>query len=157
MKPKTVALLCALILLALPAVARANATSSPSAAAREGSSFSANSVHKVVGNSADLTDAEAGGPFTSEQSTELLLLLGLGLIAGASLIGGKIGRSDSIEEVESSGQAALLSRPTRGFYGPGMPSAPRIPTTSTRVTAGIGRMRAQQLQHLSSKRMRDPG
>jgi len=110
MRLKQAASLCALILLCLPAAARANATGSCFAGRGEGSFNSARIVHRFAGNSMDLRDAETGGPLTTEQSTGLLLLIGLGLIAGASLIGGKMGRSDSTEEVENAGETAISRR-----------------------------------------------
>jgi hypothetical protein len=150
MRLKPVALLCTLISLCLPAAARANATRSSFAHVEGGLSFSVRIAHGIVGNSGNLRDAEMGGPFSTEQSTGLLLLIGFGLIAGASLIGGKIGRSDSVEEVEHSGETAILSRPTRRFYGTRTPTMAGIPTTS-KTGAAMELMQNYNLRRLSSK------
>jgi hypothetical protein len=157
MRLKFLVLMCAPILLCLPAAAPANAARSFFACSAEGSSFSASITHKVGRNSADLSDAETSGPFTAEQSTELLLLIGVGLIAGASLIGVKLGRSDSVEEVENSGEAAILSKPARSFYGSSTSTMARMPTTSKRGTADVKQMRTQPLRRLSSNGMGDQG
>jgi hypothetical protein len=156
MRLKQAASLCALILLCLPAAARANAIRSSLAGRGEGSSNSASIVHGVAGNSVDLRDAETGGPFTTEQSSGLLLLIGLGLIAGASLIGGKMGRSDSAEEVENAGETAS-SRCQPSSSRPRTPTMARISMSSKRGTAAMERMRTQQLRQLSSRGMSDQG
>ena len=156
MRLKQAASLCALILLCLPAAARANATRSSFAGRGEGSSNSPSIVRGVAGNSVDLRDAETGGPFTTKQSTGLLLLIGLGLIAGGSLIGRKMGRSDSVEEVENAGETAI-PRCQPSSSRPRTPTMVRIWMTSKRGTAAMERMRTQQLRQLSSKGMSDQG
>jgi hypothetical protein len=154
MRLKQAASLCALILFCLPAAARANATRSSFAGRGEGSSNSASIVHGVAGKSVDLRDAKTGGSFTTEQSTGLLLLIGLGLIAGASLISRKMGRSDSVEEVENAGETAI-PRCQPSSSRPRTPTMVRIWMTSEREQAAMERMRTKQLRQLSSKGMSD--
>ena len=151
MRLKRIAPLCILISLFLPAAVRANFTRSSFAGVEGSLSFSASIAHRVDGNSGNLRDAEMSGPFSAEQSTGLLLLIGFGLIAGASLIGGKIGRSDSVEEVEHSGETAILSRPTRSFHAPRTPTTARMTTISKTTAAAMELMQDYNLRRLSSK------
>src|SRR5215467_2844540 len=111
MRSKRAAMLCVLILSCLPAAVSAQCTESRRACARGGLSSTVAEVRAVAENSADLTRAATAGPYVTEPSTGLLLLIGLGLIAGASLIAGKISNSDSVEDVENQGETAILARP----------------------------------------------
>jgi hypothetical protein len=77
-----------------------------------------------------------------EPATGLLVLIGLGLIAGASLIGGKRVCSGAAEEGENSGDTAI--------YGPHKPTL-GISTAPKSGTPAMESMRAQQLPHLSAK------
>lgn len=108
----------ALILLCLPAMARAEGTDFSLADAGGGSSFTADIAQRVVRDRADLTAAATTGPLASEPSTGLLLLLGVGLIGAASLIRLKIERSDPVDGVENTGETAILAGTAWGHGGP---------------------------------------
>lgn len=105
-RPKCMELLWALILLCLPAMARAEGTDFSLADEGGGSSLSANSVQRAGRHRAELIVATAG-TIASEPSTGLLLLLGVGLIGAASLIRLKIKGSDSVDGVENTGEIAI--------------------------------------------------
>lgn len=133
MKAKCTALLCALVLLCLPTAVCAH--SKP---------FSGSIPPSVVERSADSIARPTADSSATEQSIAPLLLIGLALIGGASLIGVKIGRSGSADEAENSEETANLSRPTRN---PGELSASSITRTSAktrRATPAMEPMRIQQ-------------
>jgi hypothetical protein len=150
MKPKRVALLCALVLLCLPAVASADSTDFGFVAAGGDSHFSSCITRRAVGNRAELVVAATAGPSATEQSTGLLLLIGLGLIGGASLIDVKIRRSGSAPEAENAGETAILSRPTWSQREPRAPSSIRISIKVRKSTGAMQPMRIQQVRQASS-------
>ena len=150
MRLKWIAMLWALILLCLPPADRADRADS--ADAGRGASFSATIANTDVEDSAGLISAATTGPFATEPSTGLLLLTGIGLIVGASLIALKMGRSDSVEEGEDTQGMAVHSSPARNFYGSSKPVTPRMSMKSKRVTASMKQVPIRQLPQLSSNR-----
>jgi hypothetical protein len=114
-KMKRVALLFTAFLLFLPVAVCAGGTDS-SLAGEKGSSPCISCAGGVRGSSVNIIARATTGPFDSEPSTALLLVVGLGLIGAASLIGLKMRRAGSVEEGEDAGESAILSRPTRSFY-----------------------------------------
>lgn len=131
MKSKCVALLCALVLLFLPAAVCAG--SKPSTGNR-----------RVIGVSADSLVKPTVDSSATEQSIAPLLLVGLALIGGASLIGVKIGRSGSVGEAESTGETAIRSRPTRSPSELSTSSIMRTSAKARRATRAMEPMQIQQ-------------
>ena len=127
--------LWALILLCLPAVACADNTDFSLANAGGGSSFSADIAQRVVRDRADLIVAATAGPLASEPSTGLLLLLGVGLIGAASLIGLKIKRSDAVDGVVNTGEIAIRAGTTWRHGGPRTRRIVQMSTKSRRGAA----------------------
>jgi hypothetical protein len=150
MRLKWVAMLWALILLCLPPAGRADRADF--ADAGRGASFSATIGRTVVENSAGLISRATAGPFATEPSTGLLLLIGIGLIIGASLIALKMGRSDAVEEGEDPHGMTVHSSPARNFYGPSKPVIPRMSMKSKSVTASMKQVPIRRLRQLSSNR-----
>ena len=150
MRLKWIAMLWALILLCLPPADRADRADF--ADAGQGASFSATVASTVVEKSEGLISTATAGPFATEPSTGLLLLTGIGLIVGASLIALKMGRSDSVEEGEDTQGMAVHSSPARNLHGPSKPVIPRMSMKSKSVTASMKQVPIRQLQQLSSNR-----
>ena len=148
MRAKRVALIGELILLCLPAAARANAMSATFASAGKGSSFSASIARKAVRNRAAVSFAATAASSNLEPSAGLLLLMGLGLIAGASFIGKKMPHSSSVDQAEDSVEATGQAW---SFYGPRTPTAGRLATAPKRGLTGIEAIRTQPMWRLSSK------
>ena len=144
MRLERIALLCMLILLCLSGEEPAYCQNFSLAGAGGGSSFSASIALRAVGNSANLIETGAAGSFLTERSTGLLLLIGLALIGGASLIGTKIAPSSSADEAENTGETAIFSRPTWSPYEPPTPSITRV---SKKANRGIAAMDSMQIQH----------
>lgn len=134
-RPKRMELLCALILLCVPAMARAEGTDFSLADEGGGSSLSANTAQRAVRHRADLIVAATAGPLASEPSTGLLLLLGVGLIGAASLIRLKIKGSDSVDGVENTGEIAIRAGTAWKHGGPRARRIVQMSTKSKRGTA----------------------
>jgi|SRR5215471_3061621 len=150
MRLRRIGLLWTLILCLL-AAARANGTEFGFAGEGDGPSSSASAAPRAVGNSAHLIEAATAGSSATEPSTELLLLIGLALIGGASLIGEKIGSCGSSDEGENTGQTAILSRPTWIPHEPRTPSITRISTNARKGTAAIAPAQIQQVRRAPAK------
>lgn len=133
---KRMELLWALILLCLPAVARADDTDFSLVDAEGGSSLSADTAQRAVRHRADLIVAATASPLASEPSTGLLLLLGVGLIGAASLIRLKIKGSDSVDGVENTGEIAIRAGTAWKHGGPRARRIVQMSTKSRRGTAG---------------------
>lgn len=117
MKMKWVALFSMLAQLCLPAAARAASTDFRLPGERGSSSLCARSAHRVGRYSLKSIVGGMAGAFETEPSTGLLLVIGLGLIGGSSLIGVKMGRAGADGEQENAGETAISPRPARNFYG----------------------------------------
>ena len=150
MRLERIALLCMLILLSLSGAEPADCQNFSLAGAGGSSSFSVSIALRAVGNSTNSIETPAAGSFLTEWSTGLLLLIGLGLIGGASLIGTKITPSSSADEVENTGETAIFSRPTWSPYEPPTPSITRMSTTANRGIAAMEPMPIQQLRQAPS-------
>ncbi|HKW89270.1 MAG TPA: hypothetical protein VJN21_11000 [Candidatus Acidoferrales bacterium] len=111
-----VASLLMLFLLCLPAAANAGGTGFALEGQRVSPSPCAASPRRAGGNSIGFIVGATAAPFESEPSTGLLLVIGLGLIGGASLIGAKAGRSEAAEERENADEKAIFSRPAVSLY-----------------------------------------
>lgn len=132
---KRMELLWALILLCLPAVARADDADFSLADAGAGSSLSADIAQRAVRHPADLIVAATAGPLASEPSAGLLLLLGVGLIGAASLVRLKTERSDSVEGVGNTGEIAIRAGTAWKHGGPRARRIVQMSTKSRRGTA----------------------
>lgn len=121
LKMTWVALLFTLAQLCLPAAARASGTDFRLAGEKVSLSSCATSAHRVGTNSLETIVGATAGPFETEPSTGLLLVIGLGLI-GASLIGVKMGLAGAVEEQENKGEMTIFPRPARSFYGERTPT-----------------------------------
>lgn len=133
MKPKRVAVLCALVLLCLPAAVCAY--SKP---------FSHSVARRVVGNSTDSIVGATVDSSATEQSIGPLLLIGLALIGGASLISVKIGRSGSAVEAESTEETTILLSSTRSPRAASAPSIMRTPAKTRRATPAMEPVQIRQ-------------
>jgi len=149
MRLKRVAMLWALILLLSPA-GRANRA--VFAHAGRGASFSAAISGTVVEHSAGLISTATAGPFATEPSTGLLLIIGIGLIGGASLIALKTGRSASVEETEDTQGMTVNSSLARNFYEQSRPVTPRTSMKSKSAIASMNSIPIRQLRQLSINR-----
>lgn len=130
MRLERIALLCMLILLCLSGAEPAECQNFSLAGTGGGASFSASIALRAVGNSANLIERAAAGSFLTEWSTGMLLIIGLALIGGASLIGTKIAPGSSADEAENTGETAIFSRPT---WSPCEPHTPSITRMSTKA------------------------
>ena len=144
MRLERIALFCILILLSSSGAQPADRQNFSLADAGGGSSFSAGIALRAVGNSANLIETAVAGSFLTEWSTGLLLLIGLALIGGASLIGTKIAPCSSADEAENTGETAIFSRPT---WSPYEPPTPSITPMSKKANRGIAAMEPMQIQH----------
>jgi hypothetical protein len=122
LKMTRVALRFMLAQLCLPAAALAGSTDFRLAGERGGPSICASSAHRMDRNSLEMIVGVSAVPFESEPSTGFLLVIGLGLIGGASLIGMKIGRDGTVNEQENAGETAISPRSARSLYGQRMPT-----------------------------------
>jgi len=147
MRLRWIALLSTLILLRLPAAACANGTDFSFAVARGGLSFSTSIARRPAGTSAHLIEAVTAGSSATEPSTGLLLLIGLGLIGGASLLGLKIRHCASAEEAENTGETATLQRPAWTGHEQRTPSITRM---STKAKGRAAAMEPKQIQQLGA-------
>lgn len=117
LKMTCVVLLLMLGLLCLPIAARAAGAGIRLAGERGNPSSCAGSVLGVCGSSLGFMAGALAGFFETEPSTGLLLVIGLGLIGGSSLIGLKMGRARAVEEPENAVETAIFPRPARNLYG----------------------------------------
>lgn len=148
MRVKLVALIGELILLCLPAATCANAMGTTFAGAGKGSTLSASIARKGLGNHAVLIVAGTAASSNLEPSAGLLLLIGLGLIAGASFIGKKMPHSSPVDQAEDSEETTGQAW---SFYGLRAPTIGRLATVPKRGMSGIEGIRTEPMWRLSSK------